>query len=78
MRFMHWKPNEYNHLRRIRMFRKLSFTSFTLFVVIVVTTGVCFAYTLLTKEKALKKVFGSRAQVETETVELSGDTLMKA
>ncbi|CAB1064292.1 hypothetical protein D1BOALGB6SA_9084 [Olavius sp. associated proteobacterium Delta 1] len=58
------------------MFRKLIFTSFTLFVLMVVTTVVCFAFTLLTKEKAFKKVFGSRARIETETVELSGDTLM--
>ena len=38
------------------MSRKLIFTSFTLFVVMLVTTVVCFGFTLLTKEKALKEV----------------------
>ena len=34
-----------------------------------------FAFTLLTKEKALKEVFWSGAQIETETKELTGETL---
>jgi Na+-translocating ferredoxin:NAD+ oxidoreductase RnfG subunit len=58
------------------MFRKLIFTSIALFVVMLVTTVVCFGFTLLTKEKALKEVFWSGAQIESETVKLSGDTLM--
>jgi Na+-translocating ferredoxin:NAD+ oxidoreductase RnfG subunit len=62
-------------LRRIRMSRKLIVTTLTLFAVMLVTTIVCFAFTLLTKEKALKEVFWSGAQIESETVELSGDTL---
>lgn len=33
------------------------------------------AFTLLTKEQALKEVFGGGAEVEVETKELSGDTL---
>ena len=46
-----------------------------LFVVTVVTTIVCFGFTLLTKEQALKEAFWSGAQIETETKELSGETL---
>ena len=59
------------------MSKKLIFTGFTLLVAILAISVVCFAFTLLTKEKALKEVFWSGAQIETETKELSGDTLMK-
>ena len=55
---------------------KLILTSMTLFAVMLVTTAAGLAFTLLTKEKALKEVFWSGAQIETETKELSGDTLM--
>ncbi|CAB1062448.1 hypothetical protein D1BOALGB6SA_7225 [Olavius sp. associated proteobacterium Delta 1] len=58
------------------MSRNLIFTSFTLFVVMLVTTVACFAFTLLTKEKALKQVFWKGAQIETEKIELSGDDLL--
>lgn len=58
------------------MSRNLIFTGLTLFVVMLVTTVVCFGFTLLTKEKALKEVFWSGAQIESETKKLSGDTLM--
>ena len=57
------------------MSKKFMFTSLTLFTVILVATMVCFAFTLLTKEQALKEVFWSGAQIETETVELTGETL---
>ena len=57
------------------MSRKLISTTLTLFAVILATTIVCYAFTLLTKEQALKEAFWSGAQIETETVELSGDTL---
>ena len=57
------------------MSKKFIFTSLTLFAVMLITTMVCFAFTLLTKEKALKEVFWSGAQIETETVELTGETL---
>ena len=57
------------------MSKKFIYTGLTLFAVMLVTTMVCFAFTLLTKEKALKEVFWSGAQIETETVELTGETL---
>ena len=57
------------------MSKKFMFTSLTLFTVILVATMVCFAFTLLTKEQALKEVFWSGAQIETESVELTGETL---
>ena len=59
------------------MSRKLIFAALTFFAVMLFTTFVCFAFTLLTKEQALKEVFWSGAQIETETVELSGDILEK-
>ena len=57
------------------MSKKVIFTSLTVFVVTLVTTVICYGFTLLTKEKALKEVFWSGAQIETETVELTGETL---
>jgi Na+-translocating ferredoxin:NAD+ oxidoreductase RnfG subunit len=57
------------------MSKKFIFTSSTLFAVMLVTTMVCFAFTLLTKDEALKQVFWSGAQIETETVELTGEIL---
>ena len=57
------------------MSKKFIFTGLTLFAVILVATMVCFAFTLLTKDEALKQVFWSGAQIETETVELTGETL---
>jgi len=57
------------------MSKKFIFTSLTLFVVLLVTTMVCFAFTLLTKEQALKEVFWSGAEIESESVELTGETL---
>ena len=46
------------------MSKKFIFTSSTLFAVMLVTTMVCFAFTLLTKDEALKQVFWSIAQIE--------------
>lgn len=57
------------------MSKKLIFTSLMLFAVTLVTTIVCFAFTLLTKEQALKEAFWSGAQIETETKELTGQIL---
>jgi Na+-translocating ferredoxin:NAD+ oxidoreductase RnfG subunit len=57
------------------MSKKSIFTSLTLLGLMLVATMVCFAFTLLTKDEALKQVFWSGAQIETETVELTGDTL---
>ena len=40
-----------------------------------VITAVCFAFTVLTEEEALKEVFWSGAEIEKETKELTGETL---
>lgn len=40
-----------------------------------VITAVCFAFTVQTKEDALKEVFWSGAEIEIETKELTGETL---
>lgn len=47
----------------------------TLFTVILIMSGIGFAFTILTKEDALKEVFFKDAVLETETKTLSGDTL---
>ena len=57
------------------MSKKFIFTSSILFAVMLATTMVCFAFTLLSKDEALKQVFWSGAQIETETVELTGEIL---
>ena len=59
------------------MSKKVLFAATTFFIVMWVTTMVGFAFTLLTKEQALKEVFWSGAQIEPETKELTGDTLAK-
>ena len=58
------------------MFRKPILTSIALIAVMLVTAAAGLAFTLLTKEKALKEVFWRGAQIESETVKLSDDTLM--
>jgi Na+-translocating ferredoxin:NAD+ oxidoreductase RnfG subunit len=57
------------------MSKKLIFTGSILFGAMLVTTVACFAFTLLTKDEALKEVFWSGAQIESETKELSGEVL---
>ena len=57
------------------MFKKLSVKIFTVLAISLVVTAVCFAFTLLSKEEALKEVFWSGAKIETETKELTGETL---
>jgi len=57
------------------MSKKLIVTSLTLFALMLASTIVCYGFTLLTKEKALKEAFWSGAQIESETVELTGETL---
>ena len=52
------------------MFKKLSVKIFTVLAISLVVTAVCFAFTLLSKEEALKEVFWSGAKIETETKEL--------
>ena len=44
---------------------------------LLVAAAVCLAFTLLTKEEALKEAFWSGAEIEKETVELTGETLEK-
>jgi Na+-translocating ferredoxin:NAD+ oxidoreductase RnfG subunit len=57
------------------MSKKLAFTSLMFFAATLVTAAACLAFTLLTKEQALKEVFWSGAQIESETKELEGDVL---
>ena len=57
------------------MSKKLIIAGLTLFVATLVITITCFAFTILTKEQALKEVFWSGAQIESETKELTGDVL---
>ncbi len=57
------------------MFNKLSFKLLTVLGISLFVTAVCFAFTVLTKEDALKEVFWPGAEVEIETKELTGKTL---
>lgn len=60
------------------MFKKFVFLMLTVFCGGFVLLGPCFAVQLLTKEDALKKVFGPDTQVSTETKELIEPALSKA
>lgn len=44
-------------------------------IIIMAVQGVCFAFTLLTKEQALKQAFWTNAVIAKETKELTGDVL---
>jgi Na+-translocating ferredoxin:NAD+ oxidoreductase RnfG subunit len=57
------------------MFKKSSVISVFIVCLSLGVAAVCFAFTLLTKEKALKEVFPSGVEIENETKELSGETL---
>ena len=57
------------------MFRKLSLKIIAVIGISLAITAVCLAFTLLTKEQAIKEVFWSGAEIQTETKELTGDTL---
>ena len=57
--------------------KKLSFTLVFLFFISMLTAVVCHAFTVLSKEDALKEVFFKDAEIEIETKELSGETLAK-
>ena len=59
------------------MFKNLSFNIMAVLGISLVITAVCFAFTVLTKDDALKEVFWSGADVEKETKELTGATLEK-
>lgn len=59
------------------MRKKLSCTIVFLFFISLTITVVCYAFTVLTKEAALKEVFFTGVEIEVESKELSGDTLAK-
>jgi Na+-translocating ferredoxin:NAD+ oxidoreductase RnfG subunit len=59
------------------MSKRIMFMGLAVLLFLVAVTAVGFAYTLLTEEKALKEVFWSGAEIEKETVTLSGDTLSR-
>ena len=45
------------------------------FIILIGSTGICTAFTLLTKEQALGEAFWKGATIETETKELAGKVL---
>ena len=57
------------------MLKKLNLKLLIAVGISLVITTVCFGFTLLTKEQALKQVFWSGAKIETETKELTGEVL---
>ena len=57
------------------MLKKIGLMSIFLLCILVATAAVCLAFTLLTKEQALKQVFPPGTKIEIETKELSGETL---
>jgi len=57
------------------MFNKLGGKMMAVLGFSLVITAVCFAFTVLTEEEALKEVFWSGAEIEKETKELTGETL---
>jgi Na+-translocating ferredoxin:NAD+ oxidoreductase RnfG subunit len=59
------------------MFSRKMLVGVTFISILLVAAAVCLAFTLITKEEALKEVFWSGAEIEKETVELTGETLEK-
>jgi Na+-translocating ferredoxin:NAD+ oxidoreductase RnfG subunit len=59
------------------MFNRKMLLGVILISSLLAANAVCFAFTLLTKEEALKEVFWPGAEIEKETVELKGGTLDK-
>jgi Na+-translocating ferredoxin:NAD+ oxidoreductase RnfG subunit len=57
------------------MFSRRMLFGLTFISSLLVAAAVCLAFTLMTKEEALKEVFWSGAEIEKETVELTGETL---
>jgi Na+-translocating ferredoxin:NAD+ oxidoreductase RnfG subunit len=57
------------------MYKKLGVKIMAVLGFSLVITGVCYAFTVLTEEEALKEVFWSGAEIEKETKELTGATL---
>lgn len=57
------------------MIKRWSISGFTLLAAFVSLQTVCFAFTLLTEEQALKEVFFADAEIETEVQKLSGEKL---
>lgn len=56
---------------------RLSFTIGFLFFIFMLLTVLCYAFTILTKDEALKQVFFKGAEIEVETKVLEGETLAK-
>jgi len=54
------------------MSKKIIFITLTAFFISVFSTVACHAFTLLTKEEALKKIFGSSSEITVETKKLKG------
>lgn len=54
---------------------KSSFTIGFLFCIFMLITVVCYAFTVLEKDEALKQVFFKGVEIEVETKELEGETL---
>jgi len=57
------------------MIKRWSISGFILLAAFVSLQTVCFAFTLLTEEQALKEVFFADAEIETEVQKLSGEKL---
>lgn len=56
---------------------RLTFTIGFLFFIFMLLTVLCYAFTILTKDEALKQVFFKGAEIEVETKVLEGETLAK-
>lgn len=57
------------------MFKTTKLKVLALTVALISLSGICFAFTLLTEEQALKKAFWKDAKIEKETKELTGEVL---
>lgn len=57
--------------------KKITFSISVVFFIIIMSAAVSNAYTLLTKEQALREIFGTKCEIVTETVRLRGDALDK-
>ena len=59
------------------MSKRIMFMGLAVMLFLGAVTAVGFAYTLLSQEEALKEVFWPGAEIEEETVKLTGDTLSR-
>lgn len=58
-------------------FKKITFSITSVLFIVMITAPVCNAYTLLTKEQALREIFGADCEFVTEKVRLRGPMLEK-